>query len=58
MNPCLFKCMYSSCTKLCMFNVYVCGWVDGAWGGGGGGGMSGGDHRPRSHVICIKSHEL
>ena len=27
-------------------------------GGGGGGGMSGGDHRPRSHVICIKSHEL
>ena len=43
-----------------MFNVYVCvgGWVDGAGGGGGGGGMSGGDLRPPSHVICIKSHEL
>ena len=27
-------------------------------GGGGGGGMSGGDLRPPSHVICIKSHEL
>ena len=26
--------------------------------GGGGGGMSGGDLRPPSHVICIKSHEL
>ena len=39
-----------------MFNVYVCvgGWVYGA----GGGGMSGGDLRPPSHVICIKSHEL
>ena len=40
-----------------MFNVYVCvggyGWVYGA-----GGGMSGGDLRPPSHVICIKSHEL
>ena len=44
-----------------MFNVYVCvgGWVYGAGGGGGGGGgMSGGDLRPPSHVICIKSHEL
>ena len=42
-----------------MFNMYVCvgGWVDGV-GGGGGGGMSGGDLRPPSHVICIKSHEL
>ena len=30
----------------------------GPWGGGGGGGMSGGDLRPPSHVICIKSHEL
>ena len=45
-----------------MFNVYV--WVGGwagiwGWGGGGGGGgMSGGDLRPPSHVICIKSHEL
>ena len=27
-------------------------------GGGGGGGMSGGDLRPPSPVICIKSHEL
>ena len=42
----------------------MCGWV-GGWvygagggGGGGGGGMSGGDLRPPSHVICIKSHEL
>ena len=44
-----------------MFNVYVCvgGWVYGARGGGGGvPGMSGGDLRPPSHVICIKSHEL
>ena len=43
-----------------MFNVfvYVGGWVYGAGGGGGGGGMSGGDLRPPSHVICIKSHEL
>ena len=43
-----------------MFNVYVCvgGWVYGAGRGGGGGGMSGGDLRPPSHVICIKSHEL
>ena len=42
-----------------MFNVYVCvgGWVYGARLGGGGG-MSGGDLRPPSHVICIKSHEL
>ena len=42
-----------------MFNVFVCvgGWVYGA-GGGGGGGMSGGDLRPPSYVICIKSHEL
>ena len=40
-----------------MFNVYVCmgGWV---YGAGGGGGRSGGDLRPPSHVICIKSHEL
>ena len=43
---------------MCMC-VCVGGWVDGAWkGGGGGGGMSGGDLRPPSHVICIKSHEL
>ena len=43
-----------------MFNVYVCvgGWVYGAGGWRGGGGMSGGDLRPPSHVICIKSHEL
>ena len=43
-----------------MFNVYVWvgGWVYGAGRGGGGGGMSGGDLRPPSHVICIKSHEL
>ena len=43
-----------------MFNVYVCvgGWVDGARGVGWGGGMSGGDNRPPSHVISIKSHEL
>ena len=39
----------------------MCGWVGiyGAGGGGEGGeGMSGGDLRPPSHVICIKSHEL
>ena len=44
-----------------MFNVYVCvgGWVYGAGGWGRArGGMSGGDLRPPSHVICIKSHEL
>ena len=40
-----------------MFNVYV--WVGGwVYGAGGGEGMSGGDLRPPSHVICIKSHEL
>ena len=26
--------------------------------GGGGGGIGGGDLRPPSPVICIKSHEL
>ena len=30
----------------------------GLGGGPGGGGMSGGDLRPPSHVICIKSHKL
>ena len=30
----------------------------GLGGGRARGGMSGGDLRPPSHVICIKSHEL
>ena len=61
-NPCLFKCMYSSCTSyVCL--MCMCVWVGGymglgGGGGGGAGGMSGGDLRPPSHVICIKSHEL
>ena len=37
-NSCSFKCMYSSCTQLCVFSVCV-----GVWGGGGGEGMGGGD---------------
>ena len=42
-----------------MFNVYVCvGSLGGKMGPGGGEGVSGGDLRPPSHVICIKSHEL
>ena len=56
---CLFKCMYTSCTYLCVFSVCVCGggWVGCMSGGsGGGGGMGGGDLRPPSPVIC-KSHE-
>ena len=36
-NPCSFKCMYSSCTKLCVFTVCVCVGVC----GGGGGDMGG-----------------
>ena len=51
MNLCLFKCVYSSCSKLCVFSVCVCG------GGGGRGGIGWGDLRQRSPVIC-KSHEL
>ena len=52
-NPCLFKCMYSSCTSyVCL--MCLCVWVGGYMGlGGGGGGMSGGDLRPPSYVICI-----
>ena len=53
---CLFKCMYSSCTQLCVFRVCVCGCGCG-WMGGGGGRMGGGDLRPPGPVIC-KSHEL
>ena len=51
MNLCLFKCMYSSCTLLGVFNVCMCVCVVGWMGGEGGGG--GGDLRPPSHVICI-----
>ena len=36
-NLCLFKCMYTSCTYLCVLRVCVC-----VGGGGGGGCMSGG----------------
>ena len=41
---------------MCVQGVCVCvvGWVYGS----GGGGMGGGDLRPPSPVICIKSHEL
>ena len=35
--------------------VCVCRWVG---GGEGGKGVNGGDLRPPSPVICIKSHEL
>ena len=52
LNPCLFKCVYSSCSKLCVFRMCVC-----VCGGGGGGGMGWGDLRQLSPVIC-KSHEL
>ena len=40
-NPCLFKCMYSSCTSyVCLMCMCVCvgGYMGLGWGGGGGGG--------------------
>ena len=55
-NLCLFKCMYTSCTYLCVLRVCVCVCGLYEWGecvcvcGGGGGGGA-------SPVIC-KSHEL
>ena len=56
---CLFKCMYTSRTYLCVFRVCVCVCVCvcGLYEWGEWGGMGGGDLRPPSPVIC-KSHEL
>ena len=58
-NLCLFKCMYTSCTYLCVLRVCVCTCVCvGCMSGGRGGGVGGGgDLRTPSPVIC-KSHEL
>ena len=46
LNPCLFKCVYSSCSKLCVFRMCVCVCACMCVCVGGGGDMGWGDLVP------------